>query len=135
MNKNPFGHTPAEEIQEYQPKVHYLINEGGAVLCDTSNPREGTEDKDKVTCLRCLKRLEQTDEIEARSNIALIYNVSVESPRISQNGKKLLQAWLDSIPDNVKLTFNHNYSQGTTLIASWTVSDQLSLKGDAPDDL
>jgi hypothetical protein len=120
MSGSPFGSEELGDIEEYVHKVHYLINSGGAVLCDTKNPREGTEDRENVTCLRCQKRLEQIGEIEERGNIALVYNISVDSPKIGQNGKKVLQAWLDAIPDNVKLTFNHNYSSGTTLTASWT---------------
>jgi hypothetical protein len=122
MNLFPEG---AENVEEYRPKVHYLISSGGAVLCNTRNPREGTEEEDKVTCLVCLKRLEQTDEIVERGNIALVYNVSVDSPKIPQNGKKLLQTWLASIPDNVKLTFNHDYSKGNSLTASWTTKKEV----------
>jgi hypothetical protein len=112
------GEIDLNDVEEYVPKIHYFYD--NVVLCDTQNPREGTEDESKVTCLRCLKRLEQREEILERGNVPLVYNVSVESPKISQGGKKVLQAWLDSIPDKVKLTFNHNYSTGTTLTASWT---------------
>jgi hypothetical protein len=106
------------KIEEYVPKIHFMTA-SGVVACDTANPREGTENESEVTCKRCLKRLENITEILERGNVPLLYNVSVESPPIRQNGKKLLQAWLNMIPDDIKLSFNTNYSTGTTLTATW----------------
>jgi hypothetical protein len=110
----------AENVEEVVNKVHFAIHDGTAILCDTKNAKEATEDESKVTCMRCLKRMQDQEEILERGNIALVYNITVESPVITQSGKKVLQAWLDQIPDKVKLTFNHNYSKGNTLIASWS---------------
>lgn len=120
MSGGVFGEVDASRVEEYQPKIHYMINDN-SVLCDTSNPREGTDDKEVVTCKRCLKRLEDAEEIEARGNIPLMVSMTVDSPKITKaRGKQVLLGWLNMIPDDVKLEVIANYSDGPYLRASWS---------------
>lgn len=110
-----------EDIPAYEPKVHfYRANQ--TILCDTKNAREGTEEKDEVTCKRCLTLLERADEIEERGHVPLTMRatVTVESPPISKkNGKRVLLAWLNMLPDDISLEVKSGYSSPPTFVATW----------------
>lgn len=121
-----FGSLDAKDVEEYQPKVHFL-KQNDMVLCDTRNAKEGTKNASEVTCLRCQKLLERIDEIEARGHepISLTLEVQTKSPKISKrNGRAMLLEWLAKIPEEAELEVTNSYSDGPYLIAKWVQKDE-----------
>ena len=114
-----FGDVDAKNVEEYVPKVHYMVNDGTVVLCNTKNTSVGTDEEDKVTCKNCLKRLERGEIYKDEPHMtALLVTLTADSPAFTpNNAKKVIMAWFKQIPDNVKLEMDYRSNK---MRATWT---------------